>query len=211
LCYVVFQLVTHSKLFDECEEETPCPKVAKTRGSVKATPTEQERAIAAQEGRPEEEEEETKLPLGGALAMLCLVTVAIAAVSEIITGAIEGAAEAWDVNPTFVGFVILPIVGNAAEHSTAILFAWRCKMDVAFGVALGSSTQIALFAVPTMVLLAIPLGQPLDLFFGAFEIGVLFVSALLVASVCEDGSTNWLEGAMLIIAYAIICIAYYFG
>lgn len=102
LCYVVFQLVTHSKLFDECEEETPCPKVAKTRGSVKATPTEQERAIAAQEGRPEEEEEETKLPLGGALAMLCLVTVAIAAVSEIITGAIEGAAEAWDVNPTFV-------------------------------------------------------------------------------------------------------------
>jgi len=213
LCYVCFQLLTHAKLFDErCDEQTPCPKVVKTRGSVKATSTEQEREIAAQEGlADEEEEEEAKLPLGGALALLCLVTVAIAAVSEIITGAIEGAAEAWDVSPTFVGFVILPIVGNAAEHSTAILFAWRCKMDVAFGVALGSSTQIALFAVPAMVLLAIPLGQPLDLYFGVFEIGVLFVSVLLVASTCEDGQTNWLEGAMLIIAYAIICIAYYYA
>lgn len=103
------------------------------------------------------------------------------------------------------GFVILPIVGNAAEHSTAILFAWRCKMDVAFGVALGSSTQIALFAVPTMVLLAIPLGQPLDLFFGAFEIGVLFVSALLVASVRGGLPPMPAAGRWLVVSCSAAC------
>jgi len=90
-----------------------------------------------------------------------------------------------------------------------VVFAWKRKMDVAFGVALGSSTQIALFCLPAMVLLGIPFGQPLDLLVGVFEVGVLFLAQLLVMQVVQDGSTNWLEGVMLIIAYLVICAAYF--
>ena len=88
--------------------------------------------------------------------------------------------------------------------------AYRQKMDVAFGVALGSSTQIALFAIPLMVLVAIPVGQPLLLSFGTFGTVVVFLAALIVSQICEDGETNWLEGAMLIVAYFVICSAYFF-
>ena len=181
--YILFQLGTHPNLFDGHNDKE----------------------------EEEEEEEEATLPLGGALVLLAGCTALVAIVSEAITGAIEGAAAELGVNPIFVGFVILPIVGNAAEHSTAVVMAWKHKIDVAFGVALGSSTQIALFAVPLMVLVAIPLGQPLDLCFGEFETVVVFIAALIVSMICEDASTNWLEGAMLIIAYVIICTAYFFS
>ena len=85
--------------------------------------------------------------------------------------------------------------------------AFKGKMDLAFGVALGSSTQIALFVIPAMVLLALPMGQPLDLFFGVFETAVVFLSGSIVSLVVADGETNWLEGVMLLVTYVIICFA----
>ena len=96
------------------------------------------------------------------------------------------------------------------EHSTAVVMAYKSKMDLAFGVALGSSTQIALFVIPLMVLLGLAVGQPLDLFFGAFETSVTFLSSLIVFFVVQNGQTNWLEGAMLLFTYVIICFAFFF-
>ena len=110
----------------------------------------------------------------------------------------------------FVGFVIIPIIGNAAEHSTAIVMAAKGKMDLAFGVALGSSTQIALFVIPFMVLVAWGMDKPLDLFFGSFETAIIFMAALIVSHVVADGESNWLEGVMLLVAYCIICFAFFF-
>lgn len=92
-----------------------------------------------------------------------------------------------------MGFVILPIVGNAAEHATAITMAYKSKMDLALGVALGSATQISLFVVPVMVLTAWAIGQPLDLFFGAYETVVTFVATVVLGFAVADGETNWLE------------------
>ena len=110
----------------------------------------------------------------------------------------------------FVGFCLLPIVGNAAEHSTAIVCAYKQKMDLALGVALGSSTQIALFVIPVMVVIGWIIQQPLDLFFGPFPTAVTFLSTNLVFMVVQNGETNWLEGAMLLFSYAIICFSFLF-
>jgi len=186
--YVYFQLFTHRQLF-----ETGVP--------VKAE---------ADVGSASEEEERPLLSLRGGLLWLTGATVAIAFMSESLTGSIEAAAESFKLSQTFVGFVIIPIIGNAAEHSTAIVMAAKGKMDLAFGVALGSSTQIALFVVPTMVLIGWLIGQPLDLYFGIYETVITFLSALIVSHVVPDGETNWLEGMMLLMSYTIICYAFFF-
>jgi Ca2+:H+ antiporter len=186
IMYVYFQLFTHRALFEDSN--------AKERG----------------EDEDDEEEEEMWLTLSGGMAWLCIATACIAVLSEFLTGAIEGAAVAFGLSDTFVGFVIIPIIGNAAEHSTAIVMAAKGKMDLSFGVALGSSTQIALFVIPVMVMIGWAIGQPLDLFFGTFETVITFLSALIVSHVVNDGETNWLEGAMLLFAYAIICFAFFF-
>jgi len=158
----------------------------------------------------DDDDDDVHLSLTGALIWLTVVTVLIAILSEMLTGAIEDAAKSMGLGAAFVGFVILPIVGNAAEHSTAIVMAYKNKMDLALGVALGSSTQIALFVIPLMVLLGIPLGQPLDMMFGVFETAVTFFAALIVFMTAIDGETNWLEGAMLLTTYCIICFAFFF-
>jgi len=187
ILYCIFQLGTHRELFTE----------------EAAAPTDDNDGEEA-------EEEEVLLSLRGGLAWLGLVTIAIAFISESLTGALEGAAVAWGLSETFVGFVILPIVGNAAEHSTAVIMAFRSKMDLALGVALGSSTQIALFVVPLMVLCGWVLDQPLDLYFGSFETSITFLSTLTVFFIVHDGQTSWLEGTMLLFTYGIICFAFFF-
>lgn len=183
VCYVLFQLVTHRVLFEEKNED---------------------------EEEEEEEKEEVLLSLNGSLVVLAISTVLIAFLSEGLTAAIDGAAEGWGISETFVGFVVVPIIGNAAEHSTAVVMAYKGKMDLAFGVALGSSTQIALFVIPTMTLIAAPMHQPLSLIFGVFETVVTFVSVLILGMIIQDGETNWLEGIMLLMAYFIIATAFWF-
>jgi len=157
-----------------------------------------------------ESEDEPVLPLWLSLTLLLTITVVVAICAEGLVDSIEPVAEAWNVSEVFVGIILLPIVGNAAEHVTAVSVAMKNKMDLAIGVAVGSSMQIALFVTPLMVIIGWIIGQPMTLFFHTFETCVLFVSVLIVNYLLQDGESNWLEGVMLLATYVIIAIAFYF-
>ena len=158
----------------------------------------------------DDDEEEPILSLSASLAWLVIATIILAYLSELLSASVEEAAVQLGLNKAFVGFVIIPIIGTAAEHSTAVVMARRLKMDLALSVAQGSSTQIALFVVPVMVLLGWAIGQPLDLIFGTFETVITFLSVVIVSGIVSDGKTNWLEGIMLIAAYFLIASAFFF-
>ncbi|KAF9349493.1 hypothetical protein BGX26_012223 [Mortierella sp. AD094] len=157
-----------------------------------------------------ESEEEPVLPLWLGIVMLLVVTVVVAFCAEYLVGSIEGLSESWKISPTFIGLILLPIVGNAAEHVTAVSVAMKNKMDLAIGVAIGSSMQIALFVTPLMVIIGWIIHQPMTLFFNTFETCVMFFSVLIVNYLIQDGESNWLEGVMLLSTYLIIAIAFYF-
>ncbi|KAG0051679.1 hypothetical protein BGZ83_003470 [Gryganskiella cystojenkinii] len=157
-----------------------------------------------------EEEEIPLLPLWLAVALLLAVTVVVAVSADFLVGSIQGLSQAWGISNVFIGLILLPIVGNAAEHVTAVSVAMKNKMDLAIGVAVGSSMQIALFVTPLMVIIGWIIGQPMTLFFNTFETCVLFVSVLIVNYLIQDGESNWLEGVMLLSTYIIIAIAIYF-
>ncbi|KAF8926765.1 vacuolar calcium ion transporter [Dissophora ornata] len=156
------------------------------------------------------EEEEPVLPLWLGIVVLLVITVIVAFCAEYLVGSIGGLSEAWGISPTFIGLIMLPIVGNAAEHVTAVSVAMKNKMDLAIGVAIGSSMQIALFVTPLMVIIGWIIGQPMTLFFNTFETCVMFVSVLIVNYLIQDGESNWLEGIMLLSTYIIIAVAIYF-
>ncbi|KAG0202272.1 hypothetical protein BGX28_005157 [Mortierella sp. GBA30] len=157
-----------------------------------------------------EEEEIPVLPLWLGVVLLLVVTIAVAICAEYLVGSIEGLSESWNISRTFIGLILLPIVGNAAEHVTAVSVAMKNKMDLAIGVAIGSSMQIALFVTPLMVIIGWIIDQPMTLFFNTFETSVLFVSILIVNSLILDGESNWLEGVMLLSTYVISAIAFYY-
>ena len=113
-------------------------------------------------------------------------------------------------NEVFLGFVVLAIVGNAAEHSTAVRLAFRNQMDTALNISMQSSVQIALFVTPVLVFLSYPLGHPLDLLFTPFELLASGVSVAIFGYLVMDGETNWYEGVQLLAVYAIIAVAMYF-
>ncbi|KAH6568324.1 hypothetical protein BASA62_005537 [Batrachochytrium salamandrivorans] len=123
---------------------------------------------------------------------------------------IEGLSKTVGISETFIGLIILPIVGNAAEHVTALFAAARGKMDLAIGVALGSSMQIALFVTPVLVISGWIMGMPLTLNFPMFDTAVLFVAILITNHLINDGESNWLEGFMLLICYVIVAVAYFY-
>ncbi|KAF9304531.1 hypothetical protein BGZ74_001316 [Mortierella antarctica] len=157
-----------------------------------------------------EEEEEPVLPLWLSVTLLLVVTLTVAFCAEYLVGSIEGLSESWNISPTFIGLILLPIVGNAAEHVTAVTVAMKNKMDLAIGVAVGSSMQIALFVTPLMVIVGWIIGQPMTLFFNIFETTVMFVSVLITNYLIQDGESNWLEGVMLLSTYVIVAIAFYY-
>ncbi|KAG0368329.1 hypothetical protein BGZ54_002167 [Gamsiella multidivaricata] len=156
------------------------------------------------------EEEEPILPLWLGIVVLLIITVIVAFCAEFLVGSIDGLSHSWNISPTFIGLILLPIVGNAAEHVTAVSVAMKDKMDLAIGVAIGSSMQIALFVTPLMVIIGWIIHQPMTLFFNTFETCVLFVSVLIVNYLIQDGESNWLEGVMLLSTYLIVAIAIYF-
>ncbi|KAF9356104.1 hypothetical protein BGX34_010098 [Mortierella sp. NVP85] len=157
-----------------------------------------------------EDEEVPMLPMWMGVALLFVVTIAVAICAEFLVGSIEGLSQSWRISPTFIGLILLPIVGNAAEHVTAVSVAMKNKMDLAIGVAIGSSMQIALFVTPLMVIIGWVIDQPMTLFFNTFETCILFVAVLIVNYLIQDGESNWLEGVMLLGAYIIIAIAFFF-
>lgn len=141
-----------------------------------------------------------------AVVMLLITTALVAACAEFMVGAIEGVVETSNISELFIGLIILPIVGNAAEHVTAVMVAMKNKMDLAIGVAVGSSIQIALFLTPLMVILGWIINKPMTLYFTLFETVCLFVSAFIINFLILDGRSNYLEGALLCSTYVIIAI-----
>lgn len=145
-----------------------------------------------------------------ALTVLTIVTILIALISELLVSAIEPAAESLGLTQVFVGVILVALVGNAAEHSTAVLMAMKNKMDLAFGIAVGSSLQIALLVAPVLVFTSYLFGAPLDLIFTPFEVAAVTVSVLILGFITMDGESHWMEGMMLVGVYVMLAIAFYF-
>ncbi|RAO67143.1 uncharacterized protein BHQ10_003155 [Talaromyces amestolkiae] len=155
-------------------------------------------------------EEKPKLDRLTAIILLLVTTALVAVCAEFLVDSIDYLVSTTGVSQAFIGLIILPIVGNAAEHVTAVTVASKNKMDLAIGVALGSSIQIALFVTPVIVLLGWILDTEMSLYFSLFETVSLFASAFIVNYLMLDGRSNYLEGALLIAAYVIIAVSAYF-
>lgn len=168
--YLVFQLKTHSNIFD-----------AENQAADNATA----------------ENQEPQMSPWAAAFVLVVVTVAVAICAEYLVNSIDSIVATAHISKTFIGLILLPIVGNAAEHVTAVIVALKDKMDLAMGVAIGSSMQIALLVTPFLVILGWAIDQPMTLYFQTFETVVFFLSVLVVTYVIQDGKSNYLEGAMV--------------
>jgi len=149
--------------------------------------------------------------LGRSLGLLGLSTVLVGWISEILVGAITPAAETFGMTGVFVGVVVVAIIGNAAEHSSAIMAALKNRMDLSIGIAIGSSIQIALFVAPALVLASYAVGpRPMDLVFTIPEVLAVVLAAAIAAQVTIDGESDWLEGVQLLSVYAILALVFYF-
>jgi Ca2+:H+ antiporter len=145
-----------------------------------------------------------------AAIVLVLATLATVWMSEILVHEVEAVTEALGLSEFFLGVILIPLIGNVAEHLVAVQVAIKNKMDLSLEIALGSSLQIAIFVAPVLVFVAFAFGQYLDLVFNQFEV-VALVAAVLVANlVAADGETNWLEGAQLIAVYLVLGVAFFF-
>jgi Ca2+:H+ antiporter len=145
-----------------------------------------------------------------AIVVLTIVTVLVALMSELLIGALDHAAKTLGLTQVFVGVILVALVGNAAEHSTAVMVAMKNKMDLALGIAVGSSIQIALLVAPLLVFSSYLFGTPLDLIFTPFEVAAVVISVLIVGFVSLDGESHWMEGVMLVGVYTMLAIAFYF-
>ncbi|MBE9118170.1 calcium/proton exchanger [Lusitaniella coriacea LEGE 07157] len=144
------------------------------------------------------------------IGVLLAVTVGVAIESELLVDAFEAATASLGLTALFTGVILLPIIGNAAEHATAVTVAIKNKMDLSVSVAVGSSMQIALFVGPVLVIAGWLIGQPMDLNFNPFELVAVTVAVLIVNSICADGKSNWLEGGLLLATYLVLGFAFYF-
>ena len=153
-------------------------------------------------------QEEPEMTNRDAWILLILATVLVAWMAHILVHSLEAAVVEWGLPELFIGVILLPFFGNAAEHFTAVIVAGKDKMDLSVAIAVGSSVQIALFAAPLMVLFAWALGVPLTLEFGMLETAATFLSVLVVNSILADGKSNWLEGLMLLGSYLILALAF---
>ncbi|MEW5978136.1 MAG: calcium/proton exchanger [Acidobacteriota bacterium] len=144
------------------------------------------------------------------IVILVLATAGVAVVSEVLVGAVEATAHRLGLSQVFVGVIVVAVVGNAAEHSTAVLMAAKNKMDLAINIAVGSSIQVALFVAPLLVFVSYLLGSPMDLRFTSFEVLSVATSVGVVNLVAQDAESNWMEGVLLLAVYLILGIAFYF-
>jgi len=161
----------------------------------------------AEEG-DEKAKEDVNLPFW--IGVLLVITVAVAIESELLVDSLEVATSELGLTSLFTGVILLPIIGNAAEHATAVTVALKNKMDLSVSVAMGSSMQIALFVAPVLVIGGWIMGQPMDLNFNPFELVAVIVAVLIANSVSSDGESNWLEGSLLIATYSILALAFFF-
>ncbi|EHK43285.1 uncharacterized protein TrAtP1_001494 [Trichoderma atroviride] len=215
--YLFFQLKTHSQVFNEQSQKVPAKPWS--RGSSNANIKQGLMVPAAMVGGraidkdnfnvtiEEEEEEDPQLHFWVAIATLAGSTVIIALCAEFMVGSIDAITQNGALSDEFVGLILLPIVGNAAEHATAVTVAVKDKMDLAIGVAVGSSMQVALFLIPMLVVIGWGMGNDeMNLSFDTFQVAVMFVAVLLVNYLIGDGKSHWLEGWLLMCLYAIIAV-----
>lgn len=176
MLYLGFQLRTHASLFD----------------------------AEHQAADDDEEEEEAQISPWAAAGVLIAVTICVSVCADYLVDSIDALVEKAHISKTFVGLILLPIVGNAAEHVTAVVVAVKDKMDLAMGVAIGSSMQIALLVTPFLVILGWIIDVPMTLHFETFETVIFFLSVLVVTYVVQDGKSNYLEGAMVSSLFSLI-------
>jgi Ca2+:H+ antiporter len=195
VCSLVFSLRTHKQLFDG--------------GTSEASEAENKKSGAKREGP--ESEEGAGWSVGRSLGVLAGATALVAWMSEILVGAVGETAKELGMTELFVGLFVVAIVGNAAEHSTAVLMARANKMELALGIAVGSSVQIALLVAPVLVIASYFIGPaPMDLVFSPAEVLAVGLSVILASQIAGDGESNWLEGAQLLAVYVILAIVFFF-
>jgi Ca2+:H+ antiporter len=153
---------------------------------------------------------EPKVNIGKQVAILLACTLVLVFVSEILVESIEKAISTLHLTELFSGVILIPIFGGIVEYITCVTFAVKNKMELAVAVAIGSSLQIALFVAPSLVLIGWAIGQPMNLYFNLFEIVAVAMAVVSTNSISTDGRTNWLEGVLLLITYAVLGIAFYF-
>ncbi|KAL2868877.1 calcium/proton exchanger [Aspergillus lucknowensis] len=190
IIYLFFQLRSHAHLFEEVNNEAS--------GDPES----------AGEGNEEHEEEHLLNPWAASIALV-IVTVLVAICADYLVGSIDSIVEKTGMSRTFIGLVLIPIVGNAAEHVTAVIVAYKGKMDLAIGVAIGSSLQIALFVTPFLVILGWIMNVDMTLHFHIFETVAFFISGLVVTFLIQDGKSNYLEGCLCLGMYLILALAFY--
>jgi Ca2+:H+ antiporter len=156
------------------------------------------------------EEPSERWSRGKAILILVIATAVVALLSEILVGTIENVRTSLGITEVFVGVIVVAIVGNAAEHSTAIVMAMKNKMDLSVGIAIGSSLQIALFVAPILIFLSYAFGRPMNLEFSFPEIFAVVASVYILFQISGDGETNWIEGVQLLSVYVILGILFFY-
>ncbi|KAJ7227127.1 calcium/proton exchanger, partial [Mycena pura] len=215
--YLFFQLYSHATMYGDDSKDiikstkyVPREKRKKGETTTNNVPaTDVENGIAPEEQEPEEPEV-PQLSLYMTLGLLAVVTVLVAVTAEWLVDSVDGLTESGAITKEFVGIILLPIVGNAAEHVTAVSVSVKDKLTLSLGVAAGSSIQIALFVIPFIVTLGWILDKPLTMLFDPFESIALFLSVLTVNYVVQDGKSNWLEGMILMCLYVILATTFFF-
>ena len=157
-----------------------------------------------------QDEEHEPWSRGKSITILVVATMLVALISEFLVGSVEAARHALGFTEVFVGVIVVAIIGNAAEHSSAVMMALKNKMDLSLGIAIGSSLQISLFVAPILVFASYLFGQPMDLEFKSAEIVAMGLAIVILGQICGDGESNWLEGAQLMSVYMILGILFYF-
>ncbi|VAH91270.1 vacuolar cation/proton exchanger 2 isoform X1 [Triticum dicoccoides] len=165
--------------------------------------------IGEEEESTEDEEDEKEIAQGEAISWLFVLTIWISILSGYLVDAIQGASESLNMPLAFISVILLPIVGNAAEHASAIMFAMKNKLDITLGVAIGSSTQISMFVIPFCVVIGWMMGEEMDLNFQLFETATLFITVLVVAFMLQEGTSNYFKGLMLILCYLIVAASFF--
>ncbi|KAF8557435.1 calcium/proton exchanger, partial [Imleria badia] len=156
------------------------------------------------------EEEKPQMSVAVSFVLLVVITVFVSVTANFLVDSIDGMTESTGISKEFVGVILLPIVGNAADHVTAVTVSVKDKLTLSLGVSVGSSIQIALFVIPSMVILGWMIGKPMTFLFDPLKSIVMFLSVLTVSCAVQDGKSNWLEGVILISLYLIACLTFFY-
>jgi len=203
---LLFSMKTHSYLYDVGMAEEGVDTVLSSTQNLELGNLDLSKAEPAPESEAHEHTPDLRLWIG----VLMAATVIVAIESEFLVSTLEVASKQLGFSELFTGVIILPIIGNAAEHATAVTVALKNKMDLSLNVAVGSSLQIALFVGPLLVIIGAFMGQPMNLDFNNFELLSVVVAVLVANSISADGKSNWLEGTLLLATYTVIGLSFYF-